>query len=705
MMVKRKIPPSILILFIVFFSLIWNHVYADVNVESLNVDDAWVNPNQQLKFTAQLLNTTSNQPPTVWGLSFDGVDDYINVSAGPSLDITSDKSVTVTFWFNMPNTSLFRNVMIKDMELAISVGGVNLAFKDNCGNGYSVSRSLNNNLWYFFAGQYDKSADVVRIYLNGVLISSGLSGKWSPSPTTRIFTIGNGKYPNVGPAARFYKGFIGEVRIYNRTLTSDEISRIYNYGEVITDGLVLWLSPSSIIGNTWYDLSGYNNHGTLYNDVTKLLVLNMLVNGTATPLPGTIFSNGTAVLYANAPQNIGIYNYTLTAIYNNTLQPVVKTVMVRVDALKITQLVTDVYNGYAYAKLVYALDDQPIANGIVSMLGSQYITNSSGWATIDLRSFNQFSSPLVQPVRDYQHGITYQLQSRILNAYKTQIADVKIRSVNPIVNAIRGTNYIRFTAHGDTVVELPGNVKPLLVYVNGQPYSNYEYVNNEVRLRNLGSDVVIYTTTTSIPSFYNGHLILSPSFYNSHTSLTLSGGELLWRDAYGNLYLANSTSNLSYIYLYNFTNYRITLAYGSDWQSFNYTSDVVAVQLPTHPITVQINYYAYENKLYIVFEKPLPKQTEIPIPQLGENTIYDAANWLRRVWGDLSYAVFLLLPISIYLKKRSVSLAAASLTLLGASTLAVGGMPETVMNIAKIALALGIGVLAYKVLWRGGAVE
>jgi hypothetical protein len=192
------------------------------------------------------------------------VDDYVDVSAGPSLDITPDKSVTVTFWFNMPDTSLLRNVMVKDQELAIAVGGGYLMFKDNRGNGLTVSRSLINNLWYFFAGQYDKSANVVRIYLNGVLVGSGLSGTWKPTPTTRIFTIGNGKYPNIGPSGRFFKGIISDVRWNMRTLTSDEINRIYQYGEVITDDLVFCLDFTEGEGSIAYDKSGYGNNGTIY---------------------------------------------------------------------------------------------------------------------------------------------------------------------------------------------------------------------------------------------------------------------------------------------------------------------------------------------------------------------------------------------------------------------------------------------------------
>jgi hypothetical protein len=163
-------------------------------------------------------------------LSFDGVDDYISISAGPSLDITRTMSVTVAFWFNMPDTSLSRNVMVKDGELAICVGGGYLIFRDNRANGYSVSASLENNKWYFFVGEYDYSVNKVKIYLNGNLIASGLSGAWNSSPTTRIFTIGSGNYPNTACSGRFYQGFIDEVLIFNRTLSEEEIRFLYQEG-------------------------------------------------------------------------------------------------------------------------------------------------------------------------------------------------------------------------------------------------------------------------------------------------------------------------------------------------------------------------------------------------------------------------------------------------------------------------------------------
>jgi len=58
------------------------------------------------------------------------------------------------------------------------------------------------------------------------------------------------------------------LRIYNRALTQEEIRHnMYRWGSPVKDGLVLWLSETSINPPAWNDLSGYGNNGTIYGAI------------------------------------------------------------------------------------------------------------------------------------------------------------------------------------------------------------------------------------------------------------------------------------------------------------------------------------------------------------------------------------------------------------------------------------------------------
>jgi len=71
----------------------------------------------------------------------------------------------------------------------------------------------------------------------------------------------------------YYQGYVSQLLIYSRVLSSDEIRQNYQYPDnPVRNGLVLWLQadPSNvkdIDGDgilEWIDLSGFNNHGKIY---------------------------------------------------------------------------------------------------------------------------------------------------------------------------------------------------------------------------------------------------------------------------------------------------------------------------------------------------------------------------------------------------------------------------------------------------------
>lgn len=111
-------------------------------------------------------------------------------------------------------------------------------------------------------------------YVNGIYQSLSSSGT--------ILNVDNSFNLSLGIAASNYtpycfEGKISNVQIYNRALSNSEI--ISNYlsflprftgQDIVTNGLVLYLDAGysgsfKISSNTWYDISGYGNNGTLTN--------------------------------------------------------------------------------------------------------------------------------------------------------------------------------------------------------------------------------------------------------------------------------------------------------------------------------------------------------------------------------------------------------------------------------------------------------
>jgi hypothetical protein len=166
------------------------------------------------------------------------------------------------------------------MESSTIYGGVNTS-GSFAYIGIGIS-NISGNKWHNLIHTYDGSAQ--RLYLDGVLLnSSNITGSIQYDANNTRVLIGaddNGSGYNNG-AGYFHSGKINQIKIYNRALTSDEITRNYNSSKkryfpeenIVTNGLVLYIDPSkpsSYIGsgNAVYDLSGSGNTGTLANGAT-----------------------------------------------------------------------------------------------------------------------------------------------------------------------------------------------------------------------------------------------------------------------------------------------------------------------------------------------------------------------------------------------------------------------------------------------------
>jgi hypothetical protein len=85
--------------------------------------------------------------------------------------------------------------------------------------------SINPNEWTHLAGVYDREKKVVQLYVNGVMVAENKADIAPINVDASGFYIGAGK---VGEG--IFKGWMDELLIYNRALSSEQIANIYQKG-------------------------------------------------------------------------------------------------------------------------------------------------------------------------------------------------------------------------------------------------------------------------------------------------------------------------------------------------------------------------------------------------------------------------------------------------------------------------------------------
>lgn len=175
-------------------------------------------------------------------LSFDGVDDYVQIPNDPSLQI--NKAITLSVWIKTPSSwnmqyptplskaQLFGTPPNHDWDgeywIAIRSSDKRFTFTFAPAGGSAIdhwsSSTLAFTTWYHIVATFDDNANKVRLYLNGVL-DKEFTENATPGITNLPVKIGHGGYSN-----NYFKGIVDEVRIYNRVLSDAEISEIYQKG-------------------------------------------------------------------------------------------------------------------------------------------------------------------------------------------------------------------------------------------------------------------------------------------------------------------------------------------------------------------------------------------------------------------------------------------------------------------------------------------
>ena len=164
-------------------------------------------------------------------LEFNGSNAYISIPSSTSLE-SPDSTITMSAWINMFGWSKtgdpFNPVLMKSSSggnafqyrLSIGPGGIGANF-NNWNTGHVASFGFDFFNWYMVTVTYD--ADSLRYYVNGDLISTVVFDV-NMTADSRPLEIGR----DVPGITEHFYGRIDDIRIYNRALSEEDITILYD---------------------------------------------------------------------------------------------------------------------------------------------------------------------------------------------------------------------------------------------------------------------------------------------------------------------------------------------------------------------------------------------------------------------------------------------------------------------------------------------
>jgi len=192
-----------------------------------------------------LINEPTFNSANGGSIIFDGSNDYFITSSGstPTLNITSQ--ITLETWFKstaLANVSQGDNLFSKGLSTDLNSGVYELNLANNTTTNRPLFRMrigastptysptnilINLNQIYNVTCTYNGS--IIRIFVNGVESGSGLSTSGSIQNNTQPLSIGaRYVHTTIGGFDSFFSGNIYMSKIYNRSLTEQEILQNYN---------------------------------------------------------------------------------------------------------------------------------------------------------------------------------------------------------------------------------------------------------------------------------------------------------------------------------------------------------------------------------------------------------------------------------------------------------------------------------------------
>ena len=187
--------------------------------------------------------------------NFDGVDDFIEL--GSISGLNSTQGITLSIWLKYfgsngttneqfaflvggsPNAAIIINENLGETQGTVT--------NCNCPDDIYVTNPINLSEWTNVILTYYINIGLSKLYINGILADSSIENMYSYYTTNNS----NERFGNYHFNSHFFKGQLDEAGLWNRALTYQEISNLYNPNSCSNDLTISSISNiQNIGGNT-----------------------------------------------------------------------------------------------------------------------------------------------------------------------------------------------------------------------------------------------------------------------------------------------------------------------------------------------------------------------------------------------------------------------------------------------------------------------
>ena len=241
-----------------------------VDVTTLSPPYAWKLGEAETFTDNWLVNNSALSNYSTRSFLFDGVDDYINCGTDSSLKPTSNYSVSG--WFKLDDVTGTKTIISNDNNngYMVWVSGSSLWFY-HYDTGWKTLQSntvLSADTWYHFCITWELSTTTGRLYING-------SEDINSTSFNQVTYLSTPVYIGTYAPSKYFEGSLDEIAVFNTTLSSSDVSSIYNSGTptTITGAVAHWrMGEEATFSTNWTvpDQVGSNDGTSANMDLADL---------------------------------------------------------------------------------------------------------------------------------------------------------------------------------------------------------------------------------------------------------------------------------------------------------------------------------------------------------------------------------------------------------------------------------------------------